>query len=283
MDDTLQLRITRLERIKAQQPVYTELLSFYEQLLIAKERCKAALAGAQTQCRKGAAATDASFAKGFPILGAEAFAPLPALLSEHFLKVLGLVKDRQQEWVASAEKRIRSGELKLENLVKGVLHTEVAMTNLAGVDYLALEAIKPWLELCAAELQDTVQKGAWSYEYCPVCGGSPMIGELSEEEGKKLLYCALCSTQWRYSRLKCVFCGEQDHKKLSYFSVEKDVRNRVDVCKSCKRYIKTVDRRQVTEPVFPDLENIATLHLDMVAQSKGYQARPVFPPSLITL
>jgi FdhE protein len=157
------------------------------------------------------------------------------------------------------------------------------MTNLAGVDYLALEAIKPWLELCASEVQDTVREGAWSYEYCPVCGGSPIIGELSEEEGKKLLYCALCSTQWRYARLKCIFCGEADHKKLSYFSVEKDVRNRVDVCKSCKRYIKIVDRRQVTEPVFPDLENIATLHLDMVAQSKGYQARPVFPPSLIAL
>lgn len=282
MGDTLQVRISRLERIRAQQPHYAELLSFYEKLLIEKEHCKAALADARTPCPTSAA-SQAGFEKGFPLLGAEAFAPLPALLTEHFLTVLELVQDRQQEWVASAAKKIRSGELKLENLVKGVLHAEVPMTNLAGIDYLALEAIKPWLEFCASALLDTVRERTWSYEYCPVCGGSPMIGELSEEEGRRLLYCALCGTQWRHPRLQCVFCGEADHNKLSYLSVEQEIRNRLDVCKSCKRYIKIVDRRQVTEPVFPDLENIATLHLDMVAQSKGYQARPVYPPSLITL
>ena len=44
---------------------------------------------------------------------------------------------------------------------------------------------------------------------------------------------------------------------------------RVDLCDACRHYIKTIDCRSLEEPD-PCLEDLATLHLDVVAVQKGY-------------
>jgi formate dehydrogenase maturation protein FdhE len=38
---------------------------------------------------------------------------------------------------------------------------------------------------------------------------------------------------------------------------------------ACKKYIKTVDLRDLTRPVHPFLEQVSTLHLDMLAEKQG--------------
>jgi FdhE protein len=71
-------------------------------------------------------------------------------------------------------------------------------------------------------------------------------------------------------RIKCPFCGNEEQKTLAYFTVEEDERYRVEVCDNCKRYIKTVDFRKTNERADLEVEDIATIHLDMLANEEGY-------------
>jgi len=70
--------------------------------------------------------------------------------------------------------------------------------------------------------------------------------------------------------VKCPFCGNEEQQTLSYFTVEGDERYRVDVCDVCKHYIKTLDFRNAGEEAILDVEDVATLHLDMLAHEEGY-------------
>ena len=45
---------------------------------------------------------------------------------------------------------------------------------------------------------------------------------------------------------------------------------RIDLCDKCHHYIKTIDVRDLEESD-PSLEDLATLHLDVVAAQKGYE------------
>ena len=45
--------------------------------------------------------------------------------------------------------------------------------------------------------------------------------------------------------------------------------SRIDLCDSCHHYIKTIDVRTLEAPD-PCLEDLGTLHLDVVAARKGY-------------
>jgi len=50
----------------------------------------------------------------------------------------------------------------------------------------------------------------------------------------------------------------------------------MDTCEKCHQYLKTIDTRMM-EMIDPELEDIATLHLDLLASQKGYR-RPVPHP-----
>ncbi|RPJ13122.1 MAG: formate dehydrogenase accessory protein FdhE, partial [Deltaproteobacteria bacterium] len=47
---------------------------------------------------------------------------------------------------------------------------------------------------------------------------------------------------------------------------------RVDACDSCRKYLKTVDTRVLNRRVYPALEQVASLHLDLKAAEAGYTA-----------
>jgi formate dehydrogenase maturation protein FdhE len=111
----------------------------------------------------------------------------------------------------------------------------------------------------------------------PVCGSYPSIEKLRRDDGKRILRCGFCGTEWPFKRIMCPFCGNEDHNSLRYFFVEGDspIKKdafRVDVCDKCKKYMKTLDERKLPESEKPDLylENLNTLYLDVLAQRDGY-------------
>jgi FdhE protein len=138
------------------------------------------------------------------------------------------------------------------------------------IAFFVEESLRPALEVVAVKYQNAIGRSAWSEGYCPVCGKEPKIGEIRDEEGRRFLYCTQCGTEWNYMRVKCPFCGNEEQKTLAYFTVEGDERYRVDVCDDCKRYIKTVDFRSTNEKADLEVEDIATIHLDMLANEEGY-------------
>ena len=69
----------------------------------------------------------------------------------------------------------------------------------------------------------------------------------------------------------CPFCENTDHRTLRYFYTEKEKAYRIDICDKCNRYIKTVDSRQLADEIFLLVEDIGTLHLDILAANKGFK------------
>lgn len=67
-------------------------------------------------------------------------------------------------------------------------------------------------------------------------------------------------------RLRCPFCENENRKDLSYLKAENEDYLRVDLCGRCGQYIKTVDLRELSEAIILPLDDVATWHLDLIAQ-----------------
>jgi len=138
------------------------------------------------------------------------------------------------------------------------------------LSFLAGSSIRPIFEAYASQLKGYVGQEMWWRGYCPICGSMPFLAEF-REEGERFLACSLCGFEWRFMRLKCPFCENEDHKRLRYFYTKGEgPANRVDVCEICKKYIKTLDTRGMTEETVPIIEDMGTLYLDVLAQKEGY-------------
>jgi FdhE protein len=143
--------------------------------------------------------------------------------------------------------------------------------------FVGFNLIQAVLELYADRLKSRVNQESWLRGNCPVCGGDPAIEKLRRDDGKRIMQCSLCGTEWQFKRITCPFCANDDHNSLRYFFVEEDSSEkegafRVDVCDKCKTYIKTIDERKLPESKKVDLflENTNTIYLDILAQRDGY-------------
>lgn len=137
------------------------------------------------------------------------------------------------------------------------------------LQFLAQIALKPSLQVLRNALSGQMDKTGWDYGYCPVCGSQPDMAYF-DKTGKRHLHCELCGEEWSHPRLRCPFCQNQDQKSLGYFHSEQEEGFRVDFCRKCKRYIKTVDMRVLEDAGPMELEYLATLHLDLLASKHGF-------------
>lgn len=110
----------------------------------------------------------------------------------------------------------------------------------------------------------------WQENFCPVCGSRAGMAELTGEEGRRTLFCSACSFNWPFKRMTCAYCGCDDPEKLSYFTAG-DGATRVDTCKACSRYIKTRDLRKGYSEVPLEVEDLLTIHLDLLASREGFE------------
>ncbi|MBU1248849.1 MAG: formate dehydrogenase accessory protein FdhE [Proteobacteria bacterium] len=140
--------------------------------------------------------------------------------------------------------------------------------------FLTYAALAPSLAAAAVEMADYLPDAtSWAAGTCPICGGLPLISRLEDKEGVRLATCSFCAHEYRVRRLACAICGESDLNKLTYFTVAEEPGFRVDVCTSCKTYIKTIDFRAMDRTVLPAFDDLDSLALDFVAREQGY-SRP---------
>ena len=151
----------------------------------------------------------------------------------------------------------------------------------AGIDVASLRVIAqmtalPLLQTCGRALTEQVPASWWE-GYCPVCGAWPTLAEFRGLERKRWLRCGRCATGWEASWLRCPFCGETEHTNLGYLAPEEgETTRKVEVCDSCKGYVKsepTVRPLAAWEVVLDDL---ATVPLEVAALDRGYH-RPERP------
>jgi FdhE protein len=157
---------------------------------------------------------------------------------------------------------------------------EIALADLAaaaGGDAGALGAVAQLAAmppLCAARRRIGAEAAAhWTHGHCPVCGGWPAIAETRGLERERRLRCGRCAADWKVPVLRCPFCDETDHERLSALvpegEGEEEIR-RVDVCLRCKGYVKAITTLTALQEAQVAAEDVATLHLDLVAIERGF-------------
>ncbi len=138
--------------------------------------------------------------------------------------------------------------------------------------FIIFNSMKPSLSVfsraVSSHLDTEIQ---WDKGFCPVCGSMPELSVIGEN-GKRSMLCGFCGHQWLTKRVFCPFCGNDDHGTLEYYEIEGEEEYRVDVCGKCRGYIKAVDTRKLSRPVYLPLETVATPYIDMKFGEMGYRA-----------
>lgn len=200
---------------------------------------------------------------------------------KEYLLILKRFKKEDGKVMEKIEERFERKELDLEVLVKRVFSSDsdylqtLAKKLTLEVDdlyFLGLQLGNPIFELYAGKVREKIDLDNWLKGFCPVCGSSPAMAYLRNDDGKRILWCQFCGTEWSFLRLKCPFCSNEDQKTLRYFFTDEREPRRVHVCDKCKKYVKTIDQRKMEKPEELDLhwESVDTLFLDLLARKDGY-------------
>jgi len=200
-------------------------------------------------------------------------------LLKKFLVKLGATGRDDSEGLKKALKQAEHDGDWSRKLFRGILgQDEKAVSELAtevNLDpnvllFLGRTALRPSIQVLRVTVSGDIDKSQWDKGYCPLCGSQPDMA-CFEKTGRRHLHCELCGEEWPYPRIKCPFCNTEDQEKLGYFEAEEEEGFRVYFCQGCLRYIKTIDKKVFEEAAPLELESLATLHLDLLAQEKGFK------------
>lgn len=168
------------------------------------------------------------------------------------------------------ERRDRIGALAVEYLREGRVR-EGEESGLDGklLAFVFNNALRPFLRAEAEALAPWLDDSAWYRGRCPICGGEPDLAALERESGQRRLLCSRCDSEWTFQRIGCSFCGNDDPRRLAHYLSDDQV-YRLNVCEQCRRYLKTIDLRQVAGERLLPAERILTVAMDVAARDAGY-------------
>lgn len=178
-------------------------------------------------------------AKGDPALTVDTF-PVKAAVC----LVIEVVNRREKIILSSiqAEKLVRS------YLEQQSIHADLEQLGIApenGDIYVHLSC-RMALSKMAKLVTGVVSLASWDKNYCPVCGDVPGFACLEQGEGRRLLVCGACLTQWRYKRIGCAFCAEENPERLKIVTADEFPGWSAAICLTCNGYLKTADLRTLT-------------------------------------
>jgi len=136
---------------------------------------------------------------------------------------------------------------------------------------LAENTLKPALRAWQRQLTPLTAGSSWEKGHCFICGTPPILAELQDNTQAKHLRCGQCGADWLFPRLRCAFCGNEDHRSLGVLYSERDrEKMRVEFCDNCGGYLKVIASYSPSPAEMLTVEDLATLHLDFIAQEHGY-------------
>ncbi len=150
------------------------------------------------------------------------------------------------------------------------------LTRLKSDEIILFEGfLRPFLESMAICMKNKDGQGLSEYNSndnldnfsntCSFCGSEPSYGFLKSDDETQnylMLECSKCGNAWRYYRVQCVFCGEEDPSKLEIFKSDEYGNACLQYCKICKNYFKIIDLRN-DQTLIPEIEDILTIPLDI--------------------
>jgi FdhE protein len=133
------------------------------------------------------------------------------------------------------------------------------------------DAMEPFLRQWCRQLAPLAEGVQWERGQCPVCGAAATLAELQGNNQAKHLRCGSCGADWTFRRLHCLHCGNEDHQTLGLlYTDDHNDKMRVEVCDRCHGYLKIITAFAPTPAEMLPVEDLATLHLDYIAQGRGY-------------
>ncbi|MDJ0853646.1 MAG: formate dehydrogenase accessory protein FdhE [Desulfobacterales bacterium] len=269
-------------KLAERRPAYATMLAFYADVFCAQEISKGDLDLEPIRLAPDTVA--ARQHQGLPLVDIAALRVDTASAARLVREICRLIAVHQTQIKDAAERlaiAFEQRDLDPKPLFRSLLSSDdgdlPAMADRIGIDRKALvficyHGIQPSIESCATQLAthldpDEVRRQSG----CPVCGSAPGLALLAHE-GRRVLCCSFCRHQWRAPRVFCALCENTRAGELHYLFAEDEKDLRVDVCDRCRQYLKSVDTRDLARPVFPPLEQVASLHLDMIAAQKGYKS-----------
>jgi FdhE protein len=257
------------------RPAYAEMLDFYGPLFALQENGRLSVSASPVTIADNMATIKRK--ADLPLLGSGDFPIDHNNALKMLCEICSLARRANPDLATAAaniEKALQDASLDTARLF-GDLDDEAQLVYVAGqisvapemLATLAYHAARPSILVIAEQLRSILRaEDKWRKGYCPLCGSAPVLA-LLDAEGHKRVCCGFCWHEWLLPRLSCPFCETTDSEVLHYFFSEQEPEYRVDVCDGCSNYIKTVDTRHTIRKIYPALEAVATLHLDMKAQS----------------
>ena len=293
MTDQISYSVDEIEKsaeaLKRLRPAYNDLLDFYKEIFVAQENARQHIHIEPIAISENVLSIKAK--EGFPLISQSEFV-IDKTVSKDLLKTLCHIAMTANEKLAnSADSLLQAmdnGRFELAKLFKSFLDDDAGSLENAAKKmniqrqillFFIYNSIKPSLVVNAQKLSKLLPSVDNRLNgLCPVCGNMPGFAAF-EGEGIKYIFCGFCWLKWRIQRLFCAFCGNDAHQSLGYFYSEEEPEYRVDTCDRCKRFIKAVDARKLDRPLYPPLEQICTLHLDIKAEEAGFKS-PILQQNL---
>ena len=209
--------------------------------------------------------------------------PHMSLLVESFGNFLGVVKGHGPAPLAGYARELRDQgtanwtETLSEFWKTGLLESPEPPTDDDDIsdskpfrEFLARAFLQPYAEFISGSMLPPVLPTTVSR--CPRCSGLPLLGVLRPEGdgGKRFLQCSFCSQEWEFRRIFCAHCGEDQEQKLAVYMAEEFPHIRVEICESCRYFLRTIDLTKDGNAV-PIVDDLAAIPLGLWAHESGYK------------
>ena len=217
--------------------------------------------------------------QGLPLMSPDELDADPTSLAELCARIGFTIAEHKREHVKALaqihawlyERRHQIRTLAVEYLRSG----GVSISAAAGINrgllvFVLSSGLRPFLRAQAEALAPLVDDASWYRGYCPFCGGEPDMAALGKGNGRRRLLCSRCDSEWTFRRLGCPFCGTEEAGQLPYYPSDDKV-YRLGVCEGCRRYLKTIDLREVAGEHPLAAERILTAGMDQTAEKMGYR------------
>jgi FdhE protein len=266
-----------LDRMKANGKHLENILEAFRGLLVEQARLKAELPADVFD--KIDVSDREKFGKGVPLtcreklisigkmwkMGAERLIPP---MKEGFPKIREALERLQSEITVGNFDPAEA----LEDLNKGVPGTATESTpEQKAVKFALIHISRPFVAKRAETLEPFMNGLFWERGYCPVCGSLPELSILREKEGRRWLKCGFCGHEWPFMRLACPYCETQEGGYAEILFIEEREQERLDLCLHCRKYVGELDLRAAVKEPALDAASLGLLHLDALAQQKGFQ------------
>ncbi len=288
-----ELRTASIERwadLRAARPDLAPAVDLQQNLLAIVTAAADALEGKLPRLSLPPKYLAAKLARGVPLLAAEPI-PIPLHVLKHALLKLcdALARGGAGDAAAHIRQSIESGQMDAGSLLTASLARNQEAIR-SGATHRGLAPDLVWLlaELAASPFAHALQvallapksssldpmaepRESWSQGYCAVCGSWPALAEFAD--GHRVMRCSFCAAAWELNAYGCIYCGDAGEAFLTAAPNEERKGRRVEVCGTCRGYLKTVDVAALSPFPLLSIHDMETMDLDLAAMEHGY-ARP---------